>query len=141
MIKRFLVSLVCFTLLFSSFIVEVNANESNEIYQEEMPFLTYQSHVQNIGWQDWVKDGKAAGTVGQAKAIEAVSIRLTGNLQAKYDIYYRVHVQDYGWLDWAKNGANAGTEGLAKMGEAIQIRLIQKGEKAPGSMKESFIKK
>lgn len=49
MIKRFLVSLVCFILLFSSFIVEVNANESNEIYQEEMWFLTYQSHVQNIG--------------------------------------------------------------------------------------------
>lgn len=88
-----------------------------------------------------MKDGKIAGTVGQARAIEAVSIRLTGNLQAKYDVYYRVHVQDYGWLGWTKNGADAGSEGLAKRVEAVSIRLIPKGEKAPGSMIESFIKK
>ena len=108
---------------------------------EDSGSIEYRVHVADIGWQEWQKDGKVAGTVGQSRAIEAVSIRLTGNLQAKYDIYYRVHVQDYGWLGWAKNGTNAGTEGLAKRAEAIQIRLIQKGEKAPGSMIESFIKK
>ena len=108
---------------------------------EDSGSIEYRVHVADIGWQEWQKDGNVAGTVGQSRAIEAVSIRLTGNLQAKYDIYYRVHVQDYGWLDWAKNGTNAGTEGLAKRAEAIQIRLIQKGEKAPGSMIESFIKK
>lgn len=108
---------------------------------EESGSIEYRSHVADLGWQDWRKEGQVSGTVGQARAIEAVSIRLTGDLKDQYDIYYRVHIQDYGWLGWAKNGANAGSEGLAKRAEAILIRLVPKGEKAPESTQESFIKK
>ena len=73
--------------------------------------------------------------------MEAVKIRLTGNLAKYYDIYYRAHVQGYGWLGWAKNGEKAGTEGLAKRLEAVQIVLVEKGGAAPGSTEKTFIKK
>ena len=36
----------------------------------------YRTHVQNIGWQDWVKNGEMAGTTGESKRVEAVEIEL-----------------------------------------------------------------
>ena len=103
--------------------------------------IEYRSHVQTYGWEkDWKKNGQISGTSGQAKRLEAVQIRLTGELEETYDIYYRVHSQTYGWLGWAKNGEEAGTEGQAKRLEAIEIVLVEKGDRAPGSTKNAFIK-
>ena len=36
----------------------------------------YRTHVRNIGWQSWVKNGNQAGTTGQAKSVEAIQIKL-----------------------------------------------------------------
>ena len=38
--------------------------------------IEYRVHVQDLGWQDWVKNGEQAGTTGKAKAIEAIQIKL-----------------------------------------------------------------
>ena len=96
--------------------------------------VEYRTHVQTYGWEkEWKKDGEMSGTSGESKRLEAIEIRLTGELAEKYDIYYRVHAQTYGWLDWAKNGESAGTEGMSKRLEAIQIIPILKGDPAPGS--------
>lgn len=94
--------------------------------------IEYRVHSQTYGWLDWVKDGQQAGTTGQAKRLEAVQIRLTGELEKKYDIYYRTHCQTYGWLGWAKNGEKAGSLGYAKRMEALEIQLVQRGAEAPG---------
>lgn len=102
--------------------------------------IEYKVHVQTYGWMNAAKNGALAGTTGQAKRLEAIQVKLTGEMEKQYDVYYRVHVQSYGWLDWAKNGQSAGTEGLAKRMEAIQIVLVQKGEEAPGSTKQTFVK-
>lgn len=88
-------------------------------------------HCANIGWQGWKSDGVVGGTVGQARQTEAVQIRLTGALEAKYDIYYRAHSAEFGWLDWAKNGETAGTEGYGYSMQAVQIKLVEKGAAAP----------
>lgn len=104
--------------------------------------LEYRSHIQSYGWEKtWRHEEETSGTVGEGKRLEAVQIRLTGEIAKQYDIYYRVHAQSYGWLGWAKNGQSAGTEGLAKRLEAIQIVVVKKGEKAPGSTANAFIKK
>ena len=88
--------------------------------------------MQTYGWEDeWKKDNEISGTEGQAKRLEAIQIRLYGQLEKHYDVYYRVHAQTYGWLGWVKNGETAGTEGLAKRLEAIQIVLLPKGSVAP----------
>ena len=95
--------------------------------------VTYHTHVQKLGWQPWVSDGVVSGTTGQAKRLEAIEIKLTGELAEKYDVYYRVHAQTFGWLNWAKNGQTAGTVGYAKRLEGIQIVLVPKGGKAPSA--------
>ncbi|MGN0362522.1 MAG: hypothetical protein ACI4ET_06745, partial [Bilifractor sp.] len=73
-------------------------------YMQDIP-LTYQTHVQNYGWQDWKTSGEMAGTSGQSLRLEAIRINFADDAyNAIYDIYYRVHAQNFGWLAWAKNG-------------------------------------
>lgn len=93
--------------------------------------IKYQTHVQNIGWQDVVNSGQISGTTGKSLRLEAMRISLTGDIAKNYDIYYRVHVQNYGWLGWAKNGQSAGSEGMKLRMEGMQIVLVKKGENAP----------
>jgi len=81
--------------------------------------VTYQSHVQDIGWQDWSYNGGVSGTSAQSKRLEAIRI----NLGADGSIEYRTHVQDIGWMDWVSDGDLSGTSGQSKRLEAIQIRL------------------
>ena len=97
--------------------------------------IKYRVHVQSKGWQSWRDSNEVAGTLGEEKRLEAIEIKLTGELAEKYDVYYRAHCQSYGWLDWAKNGEMAGTEGLKKRMEAFQVVLVEKGQEAPGSTK------
>ena len=92
-------------------------------YLSKRPILTYQTHVQNLGWQSWVSNGQMSGTSGKSLRLEAIQIKFTGALADKYDIYYRVHVQDLGWQEWKYNGETAGTTGKNKRLEAIEITL------------------
>lgn len=90
--------------------------------------ISYQTHLQNVGWTPWVANDKMSGTTGESRAMEAIKIKLTGAIASSYDVYYSVHVSDFGWLGLAKNGENAGTTGGSKQMEAIQIRLMHKGD-------------
>ena len=94
--------------------------------------VIYQAHVEDIGWQDEVKDGQIAGTVGKNKQIEAVRVKLTEQLAQTYDIYYRVNVEGKGWLDWTVNGGDAGSTGLDLAVRGIEIKICAKdGEEHP----------
>jgi Astacin (Peptidase family M12A)/Clostridial hydrophobic W len=39
--------------------------------------ISYQAHLQNIGWQGYVSEGSVAGTTGQFRRLEALQINLT----------------------------------------------------------------
>jgi hypothetical protein len=103
--------------------------------------IQYRTHVQTYGWQGWVSDGAMSGTTGQAKRLEAIQIRLTGEMASRYDVWYHVHAQTFGWMGWAKNGDSAGTEGYSKRLEAIEIVLMPKGAAAPGATADAFRKR
>lgn len=84
------------------------------------PSISYQTHVQDYGWQSWKSNGEVSGTVGQSKRLEGINIKLS-NINGS--IEYKTHVQDYGWQDWKSNGQMSGTTGQSKRLEAIQIKL------------------
>ncbi|MDP4128433.1 MAG: N-acetylmuramoyl-L-alanine amidase, partial [Bacillota bacterium] len=86
------------------------------------PSVTYASHVQDIGWQDFVADGALSGTQGQDKHMEAVKINLQ-NSPYSGDITYSTIVQDTGWVTDVSNGGISGTTGQNKRLEAIKINL------------------
>ena len=101
-----------------------STSETEEKPDEEPkkePSICYTTHIQDIGWQNQVKDGEMAGTEGQAKRLEAIKITLKDLSGVK--IKYQTHIQDIGWQDWKYDGTLAGTEGQSKRLEAIRIEL------------------
>ena len=90
---------------------------------KEKPMLTYQTHVQTYGWQNWVGENQVSGTSGQSKRLEAIRISLNNKGSYSGGIQYRTHVQTYGWQGWKSEGTLSGTSGQAKRLEAIQIKL------------------
>ena len=86
------------------------------------PGVTYQAHVQSIGWMSSVSNGSTGGTTGQNKAMEAFKLSLS-NASSGDGITYRAHVKDNGWLGWVSNGATGGTTGQNKTLQAFQIKL------------------
>ncbi len=85
--------------------------------------VTYRSHVQNVGWQNWVRNGALSGTSGRGLRLEGINLKLDGQPCAG-SIEYRSHAQNVGWEDaWRRDGAMSGTAGRGLRLEAIQIRL------------------
>ncbi|SEJ05774.1 N-acetylmuramoyl-L-alanine amidase [Alkalibacterium gilvum] len=89
--------------------------------------IEYRSLVDGNGWQAWKRDGKLSGTEGQAKHIEAIEVRLYGEIAKHYDIVYKAHVQSFGWMGSVLNGMPSGTEKLSKRMEALDITIVKKG--------------
>ena len=88
----------------------------------EAPSVSYSTHVQTYGWQDWRSDGAMAGTEGESKRLESIKIKVDGG-DLSGDVVYKVHRQTYGWQEEVANGAEAGTVGESKRLEGIEIRL------------------
>jgi uncharacterized protein YjdB len=86
--------------------------------------VSYDAHVQHIGWQASVKDGADAGTVGEGLRLEALKVNLDGALPAGAHIEYSAHVQNIGWMANVEDGVEAGTDGQSKRVEAIKINLV-----------------
>lgn len=95
--------------------------------------VSYQAHVQGIGWDSWASDGELAGTEGEAKRLESIRIRLTGAMADVWSVQYRCHVQTYGWMGWAADGEIAGSTGFGKRLEAIEVRLVPADTPLPAS--------
>ena len=100
---------------------KTESTSETEEKPDEEPSICYTTHIQDIGWQNQVKDGEMAGTEGQAKRLEAIKITLKDLSGVK--IKYQTHIQDIGWQDWKYDGTLAGTEGQSKRLEAIKIEL------------------
>ena len=83
--------------------------------------ISYKAHVQNIGWQQAVSNGKMAGTVGRGLQIEALNIKIS--TKKNLGLMYSTHVQDYGWMNNSFNGQISGTTGQNKRVEAVMLKL------------------
>ncbi|KHD35198.1 hypothetical protein NL50_14025 [Clostridium acetobutylicum] len=114
--KSLLSALACLTLLFT--IIPVNAYKADTTVG-----ITYDAHVQNIGWQNpWSSNGEEIGTDGKGLRVEAFKLKLT-NAPSDAKIEYQAHVQNIGWQDLVSDGAEAGTDGKGLRVEALRIKL------------------
>lgn len=95
--------------------------------------IEYRVHLSNIGWTDFVSDNALSGLENSTESIQAVQIRLTGDLAKYFDITYRVHADNIGWLGWTKNGMSAGTTSCSLNVQAIQIAIRRKGAATTGT--------
>lgn len=93
----------------------------NAIVQKNFD-CSYQTHIQDIGWQGWKQTGEISGTTGQSKRMEAIEIKFD-NQGYDLGVTYQTHVQNIGWQDWVSNGNLSGTSGRSLRMEAIKIKL------------------
>lgn len=130
--------------------IGITINSNGAVDEQGNPLtggIKYRTHVERIGWQDWVEssiDGdsisvmidnqKYAGTMGRSLRLEGIEIQLTGNIANYYDVYYRTHVESKGWMSLVCNGAMSGTEGESKRLEGIEIFLVKKNQEASASI-------
>ena len=78
--------------------------------------VEYRTHVQEIGWQGYVKDNQLSGTSGKSAPEGNGKAFLIGNEAKRPDeikptVNYQTHVQNIGWQGVVKNGEIAGTSG------------------------------
>ena len=99
-----------------------NGRSVNSSTKTQQIGVSYRTHVQNVGWQNYVQNAQTAGTSGKGLRLEALNIKLQGS-GLGFKIKYQVHVQNVGWQDWKENGAMSGTSGKGLRLEAIKIRL------------------
>ena len=88
--------------------------------QSSSPSIYYQGHVQNIGWQDEVKNGATCGTNGLSYRVEALRVAARG---IDGGVTYSAHVQNIGWQDYRSDGVIAGTSGQSLRLEALKLEL------------------
>ena len=89
---------------------------------EVLPSVTYCTHVQNEGWQNYVSNGAMSGTEGKSYRLEGIKIKLDPQ---GYDLglAYQTHIQNIGWQDWKHDGEISGSSNQGLRLEAIQVRL------------------
>lgn len=126
-LKKLVPILILINIFFNIFIsIQYSVSAENVINEEQKEVkqigVKYRTHVQDIGWQNYVQDEKTSGTLGKTLRLEAIDIQLI-NAPEKMNITYQVHIQDIGWQSWKKNGNIAGTEGKSLRLEAIRINL------------------
>lgn len=103
--------------------------------------IEYRVYAQSTGWETSYRSNDAiSGKPQSGKRIEAIQIRLTGEMAKNYDVYYRTHVSKLGWLNWAKNDEASGTANYGYSVEDIQVVLVAKGASAPGPTSLPFRK-
>lgn len=97
--------------------------------------VSYQTHVQDIGWQTPVSNGMTAGTTGRAKRVEALKINLLsqdGTPLGSDSISVQSHISGIGWESQpVGNGQTSGTVGQSRAIEAIKLSLS-------GGLSESY---
>jgi uncharacterized protein YjdB len=89
----------------------------------EHALISYQAHVQHVGWMSPVTDGQTAGTTGRALRAEAFKVNL---IQPGYggSVQYQAFVENIGWQNsWYQDGQTAGTTGKNLRLEGFRMKL------------------
>lgn len=101
--------------------------------------VLYQVNLSGRGWLAWVENGEETGAADLGEVpLEAIRVKLNGDLADKYDIYTKV-LQAGSWTDWSKNGEKAGTDGVGTHIDGIRISIVEKGASEPEEIKLSKV--
>lgn len=81
----------------------------------------YATHVENVGWQDYVSDGEISGTFGLSLRLEGIKIYTNNpNLQ----INYETHIQNIGWESDTDSGIKSDNEMSGTTGQGLRLEAV-----------------
>lgn len=92
--------------------------------------IEYQVNLSGFGWMRWSEHATEAGNSAGDRPLEAVKMRLTGQVGEQYDVYYSV-LQNGNWTDLVMNGEEAGVEGQGLRVDGLRVAVRKKGSGAP----------
>lgn len=92
--------------------------------------IAYQVNLSGSGWLGWVENGAETGTIDTDAPLEAIRVKLTGELEDNFDVYYSV-LQSGIWTEWVKNQETAGVEGQGLRVDGFRISIVTKGGEVP----------
>ena len=98
--------------------------------------INYSSYVSNEGWQNYLANGKNSNNAN--KKIEAIKIKLTGEMANHFDVYYSAYIYNTGWTGWAKNDSQCGNIGNGKYITSYKVKLVEKNKPAPGNTNNTY---
>ena len=104
-----------------------------------LPGTSSRGRMEASGWQDWDLEGEVSGVIGETRCLEALKLKLVGDISSTYNVWYRSQVEGYGWLGWARNGQSSGVLGRTNRLEAIEIRIMSKEAAALGSTAHAYL--
>lgn len=81
-------------------------------------YCSYQTQIQNIGWQGWMSKGDISG-----KGLRLEGIEIKTSDPTNLGIDYQTQVENIGWQGFKSNGEMSGTSGESLRLEAIQMKL------------------
>ena len=96
--------------------------ETDNAFVISNPVVSYSTHVQSEGWQEFVSNRALSGTSGRGLRLEGIIISASDPAYSG-GIQYRTHIESIGWQDWKSDKELSGTEGRSLRLEAIQIKL------------------
>lgn len=97
--------------------------------------VAYQVNSSGQGWLDWVENQMDGGITDTEFPLEAVRMKLTGDLAEHYDVYYSV-LQSAVWTPWAKNEETAGVENQGLRVDGFKVSVVKKGGAQPPDVPE-----
>jgi peptidoglycan/xylan/chitin deacetylase (PgdA/CDA1 family) len=86
--------------------------------------IEYSVNLSGSGWLDWTSGEEAGDAAGEA-ALEAVRVRLTGDLATYYEVWSSI-LQNGAWTDWVSDGETAGTEGAGLHMDGLRISVVRR---------------
>ena len=95
--------------------------------------IEYQVNLSGFGWMRWCEHATEAGSSAGNRPLEAVKMRLTGQVGEQYDVYYSV-LQNGNWTELAMNGEKAGIEGQGLRVDGLRVAVRRKGAGAPEAL-------
>lgn len=85
--------------------------------------IEYSVNLSGSGWLDWCSNAEEAGAADGEMALEAIRLRLTGDLAEYYEVFYSV-LQDNAWTDWVKNEEEAGVSGAGLHMDGVRMSVV-----------------
>ncbi len=95
--------------------------------------IAYSVYNSAGGFLWWFSNGTSSGVPGEGNVVEAVRIKLTGEAEKLYDVYYSVTSTGQGKMGYAKNGELAGTVDIGEKLKSVEVILVPKGGNPPVS--------
>ena len=95
---------------------------TDNAYKTSGTKIEYKTYVAGQGWKGYSADGNQNGTTGQAKATQALAVRVN-DTQYSGNVVYDTYMQSYGWTGQKSNNAAAGIPNGGKRMEAVKASL------------------